>query len=109
MGTEFCLGRYNSSFMPFGVYTDRVASLLSCQINGSSSGDFTTLVGGRGRGGQGKEVKEERSRRGGRGGEGRRGGDGKEQKMEKGGVGFKLSETIGIGYIEAMKCSCNVC
>ena len=64
MGTEFCLGRYNSSFMPFGVYTDRVASLLSCQINGSSSGDFTTLVGGRGRGGQGKEVKEERSRRG---------------------------------------------
>lgn len=71
MGAEFCLGRYNSSFMPFEVYTDRVASLLSCQINGSSSGDFTTLVGERrkGRGGQeGRSRKEEEER----GGEGRR-------------------------------------
>ena len=94
MGAEFCLGRYNSSFMPFGVYTDRVASLLSCQINGSSSGDFTTLVGERrrGRGGQGRKRREGE----GRGGEGRRGkerrggegrgGDGKKQKMEKGGL-----------------------
>ena len=83
MGAEFCLGRYNSSFMPFGVYTDRVASLLSCQINGSSSGDFTTLVGERRRerGGQGRK----RRKGEGRGGEGR-GGDGKKQKMEKGGL-----------------------
>ena len=80
---EFCLGRYNSSFMPFGVYTDRVASLLSCQINGSSSGDFTTLVGERRRG-RGEEGRGGEGRRGGVGE--RRGGDGKKQKMEKGGL-----------------------
>ena len=70
-----------------------MASLLSCQINGSSSGAFTTLVGREGeRGGRERGGREGEIRRGGGGmGRGKRRGS---KKMEIGGVDFKLSETI---------------
>ena len=56
-----------------------MASLLSCQINGSSSGDFTTLVGGEvGRGGREGEI-----RRGGEGNQEGREGEGREEEGEQ--------------------------